>query len=98
MRFNGTDWEDMSPKIDNVIIQGTIRKIVTTNSKTYVISQQRERSAIYSNKLLAYDGENWLEINIFPEDEYVIDLEYDESRKIIWFLTSKNKMYNLDTE
>jgi exosome complex component RRP41 len=30
--------------------------------------------------------------------DVLIDLEYDESRKIIWFLTSKNKMYKLNAE
>lgn len=98
MRFNGTDWEDMSPKIDNEIIQGTIRKIVSANNKTYVISEQTAHSAFLTNKLLAYDGGNWCKIDLFPEDELVMDMEFDDSRKIIWFLTSKNKMYKLNIE
>lgn len=98
MRFNGTDWQNMSPKIDNEIIHGTIRKIVTDNNKTYVISEQNALSAFYTNKLLSYDGENWQKIDLFPEDELVLDLEFDSFRNIIWFLTAKNKLYRLDVE
>lgn len=98
MRFNGTDWLDISPKIGNEIIQGTIRKIVSANNNIYVISEQTAHSAFYTNKLLSYDGENWRKIDLFPEDELVLDLEFDNSRKIIWFLTSKNKIYKLNLE
>jgi len=98
MRFNGTDWQNMSPKIDNEIIQGTIRKIVSDNNKTYVISEQNALSAFYTNKLLSYDGENWQKIDLFPEDELVLDLEFDSFRNIIWVLTAKNKLCRLDVE
>lgn len=98
MRFNGTDWENMSPKIDNEIIKGTIRKIVRLENKIYVVSNQYNLDSFHTNKLLKYDGEKWEKISLFPEDEPIMDLEPDNFRKSLWILTAKNKLYGLNIE
>jgi len=98
MRFNGTDWEDMSPRIDNELIKGTIRKIVSLENKIYVVSNQYNLDAFHTNKLLAFDGLTWEKINIFPDEEPIRDIKPDESRKTLWILTAKNKLYGLKSE
>lgn len=98
MRFNGTDWEDMSPEIDNALIKGTIRKIVSFENKIYVVSTQYILDAFHTNLLLAFDGLSWEKINIFPPEEPIQDIKPDESRKTLWILTAKNKLYGLKSE
>jgi hypothetical protein len=74
MRFNGTGWENMSPNIGNEIINGTIRKIVRLGNKIYVVSKQYNLDSFHTNQLLEYDGQKWKKINLFPDNETIIDL------------------------
>lgn len=90
MRFNGTVWENMSPEINNKIVQGTIRKIAKLDSKIYVVSNQYNYNAFNQNIILEYDGQNWTKISLFADGKIILDLESDNFRKTLWILTSNN--------
>jgi hypothetical protein len=41
---------------------------------------------------------HWKRSNIFPDEEPIRDIKPDKSRKTLWILTAKNKLYGLKSE
>lgn len=94
-RYNGSDWANMSPMIDNLAIPGIVRKIKSFRYKVYAIIENYENHSNHS-ALLVYESGSWIKENIFPSDRRVVDMEIDSLRNKLWILTERNGLYSLN--
>ena len=98
MRYDGAHWLDASPLVDGKAMIGTVRHLLATPNKLYVVSVFIDESTLSLNRLLVYDGDEWEVLDLFPEEDMILDIEYDSSRGQVGVLTTKNKLYRIDDE
>jgi len=96
MRFDGTNWEFVSPRNDkNELVNGTVRRLQSDGRKIYVVSEQVKNMTFWSNELLTFDGVNWNKIYEIPEDDSILDLVVDDYRQSVWITTPNKGIFKI---
>ena len=95
-RFDGTQWETVTPRNDkNEHVKGTVRWVQSDGQKIYTLVEHVRvfpnggGAEQISNELLTFDGVSWNKIHEIPDKDEIFDLVVDHYRQAVWVVTNK---------